>query len=70
MNYLDIQVTETEYEAIFKEAKAIVGAFGKNPFVKIPATTTGIAGFAADWEKAFDYRTLGSMMQNFSFFDV
>ena len=39
---LHIQVTETEYEAIVKEAKAIVKAFGKNTFVKIPATDVGL----------------------------
>ena len=39
---LHIQVTETEYEAIVKEAKAIVKAFGKNTYVKIPATDIGL----------------------------
>ena len=39
---LHIQVTETEYEAIVKEAKAIVKAFGKNTYVKIPATDVGL----------------------------
>ena len=39
---LHIQVTETEYEAIVEEAKAIVKAFGKNTFVKIPATDVGM----------------------------
>lgn len=39
---LHIQVTETEYEAIVKEAKMIVKAFGKKTFVKIPATDIGL----------------------------
>ncbi len=39
---LHIQVTETEYEAIVKEAKMIVKAFGKKSFVKIPATDIGL----------------------------
>ena len=39
---LHIQVTETEYEAIVKEAKMIVKAFGKKTFVKIPATDVGL----------------------------
>ena len=39
---LHIQVTETEYDAIVKEAKAIVKAFGKNTYVKIPATDIGL----------------------------
>ena len=39
---LHIQVTETEYEAIVKEAKAIVKAFGKNTYGKIPATDIGL----------------------------
>ena len=39
---LHIQVTETEYEKMIAEAKAIVKAFGKNTFVKIPATDVGL----------------------------
>ena len=39
---LHIQVTETEYEKIVAEAKAIVKAFGKNTYVKIPATDVGL----------------------------
>ena len=39
---LHIQVTETEYDAIVKEAKMIVKAFGKKTFVKIPATDIGL----------------------------
>ena len=39
---LHIQVTETEYEAIVSEAKMIVKTFGKNTFVKIPATDVGL----------------------------
>ena len=39
---LHIQVTETDYDAIISEAKAIVKTFGKNTFVKIPATDIGL----------------------------
>ncbi len=39
---LHIQVTETEYEKIVEEAKAIVDVFGKNTFVKIPVTDVGL----------------------------
>ena len=39
---LHIQVTETEYEKIVEEAKAIVDTFGKNTFVKIPVTDVGL----------------------------
>ena len=39
---LHIQVTETEYEKMIAEAKAIVKAFGKNTYVKIPATDVGL----------------------------
>ncbi len=39
---LHIQVTETEYEKILTEAKAIVKAFGKNTYVKIPANDVGM----------------------------
>lgn len=39
---LHIQVTETEHEKMIAEAKAIVKAFGKNTFVKIPATDVGL----------------------------
>ena len=39
---LHIQVTETEYKAIVAEAKAIVSAFGKNTYIKIPATDVGL----------------------------
>ena len=44
---LHIQVTETEFEKIVAEAKAIVKAFGKNTFVKIPATDVGLRATAA-----------------------
>ncbi len=39
---LHVQVTETEYERIVEEAKAIVAYLGKNTFVKIPATDVGL----------------------------
>ncbi len=41
---LHVQVTETEYEKIVEEAKAIVKFLGnkKNTFVKIPATPVGL----------------------------
>ena len=44
---LHIQVTETEYAKIVSEAEAIVKAFGKNTFVKIPATDVGLRATAA-----------------------
>jgi len=39
---LHIQVTETRFEKIIEEAEALVEAFGKNTFVKIPVTDTGL----------------------------
>ena len=39
---LHIQVTETEYEKIIEEAKAMVSLFGKNTFVKIPVSDVGL----------------------------
>ena len=39
---LHVQVTEKTFENIVAEAEAIVGAFGKNTFVKIPATDVGL----------------------------
>ena len=39
---LHIQVTETEYDKIVEEAQAIVNAFGKNTYVKIPVTDVGL----------------------------
>lgn len=41
---LHVQVTETEYDKIVEEAKAIVAYLGNkdNTFVKIPATPTGL----------------------------
>ena len=44
---LHIQVTETEFDKIVSEAKAIVNAFGKNTFVKIPATDVGLRATSA-----------------------
>ncbi|MBP5428014.1 MAG: fructose-6-phosphate aldolase [Clostridia bacterium] len=44
---LHIQVTETEFEKIVAEAKLIVKTFGKNTFVKIPATDVGLRATAA-----------------------
>lgn len=39
---LHVQVTETSYDRIVEEARAIVSAFGPNTFVKIPATDVGL----------------------------
>lgn len=39
---LHIQVTETGYDAMMKEAEAIVRAFGQHTYVKIPATDVGL----------------------------
>jgi fructose-6-phosphate aldolase 2 len=39
---LHVQVTEKTFEKIVREAEAIVAAFGKNTFVKIPATDVGL----------------------------
>ncbi len=39
---LHVQVTETEYERILAEARAIVAYLGENTFVKIPATDVGL----------------------------
>ena len=39
---LHVQVTESEYEKIVKEAKAIVNFLGKNTFVKIPVSDVGL----------------------------
>ena len=39
---LHIQVTETSFDRIIKEAEALVSAFGKNTFVKIPVTDIGL----------------------------
>ena len=39
---LHIQVTETHCDKMVKEAEAIVAHFGKNTFVKIPATDEGL----------------------------
>ena len=43
---LHVQVTETEYEKIVEEAKAIVAFLGRNTFVKIPATDVGLRACA------------------------
>ncbi|MBO5907244.1 MAG: fructose-6-phosphate aldolase [Clostridia bacterium] len=39
---LHIQVTETKFEDIIREAEALVRTFGKNTYVKIPVTDTGL----------------------------
>jgi fructose-6-phosphate aldolase 2 len=39
---LHVQVTETEYDKIIEEAKALVAFLGKNTYVKIPATDVGL----------------------------
>jgi len=44
---LHIQVTETDFDKIVAEAKLIVKTFGKNTFVKIPATDVGLRATAA-----------------------
>lgn len=44
---LHIQVTETDFDKIIAEAKLIVRTFGKNTFVKIPATDVGLRATAA-----------------------
>ena len=43
---LHVQVTETEYERIVEEAKAIVAFLGRNTFVKIPSTDVGLRAAA------------------------
>ena len=43
---LHVQVTETEYERIVEEAKALVAYLGRNTFVKIPATDVGLRACA------------------------
>ena len=43
---LHVQVTETEYEKIVEEAKAIVSFLGRNTFVKIPSTDVGLRATA------------------------
>ena len=39
---LHVQVTESEYDKMLEEARAIVDCLGQNTFVKIPATPEGI----------------------------
>ncbi len=39
---LHIQLTETEYDRIIEEAKALVGLLGKKTYVKIPVTDVGL----------------------------
>jgi fructose-6-phosphate aldolase 2 len=39
---LHIQITENSFEKIIEEAEAIVDTFGKNTYVKIPATDVGL----------------------------
>lgn len=43
---LHVQVTETEYEKIVEEARAIVAFLGKNTFIKIPVTDVGLRATA------------------------
>ena len=43
---LHVQVTETEYEKILEEARALVKFLGKNTFIKIPATEVGLRACA------------------------
>ena len=42
MKELHVQVTETDYDRILEEARAIVRLLGKNTFAKIPATDIGL----------------------------
>ena len=44
---LHVQVTETDYDKIIEEAKALVGFLGKNTFIKIPATEVGLKACTA-----------------------
>jgi fructose-6-phosphate aldolase 2 len=39
---LHVQLTETEFEKIIEEAEALVSAFGKNTYIKIPVTDIGL----------------------------
>lgn len=39
---LHVQVTETDYDKIIEEAKALVAYLGRNTFVKIPVTDVGL----------------------------
>lgn len=39
---LHVQVTETSFDRIIREAEALVSTFGKNTFVKIPVTDVGL----------------------------
>lgn len=39
---LHVQVTETSFDRIIREAEALVSTFGKNTFVKIPVTDIGL----------------------------
>lgn len=39
---LHVQVTESEYDRILAEARAIVAYLGKNTYVKLPATDVGL----------------------------
>ncbi len=39
---LHVQLTETEYDKIIEEAKALIDLLGKNTFVKIPVTDVGL----------------------------
>ena len=43
---LHVQVTETEYDRIVEEAKALVALLGRNTFVKIPLTDVGLRATA------------------------
>ena len=44
---LHVQVTETKYEKIIEEARALASFLGKNTFIKIPATEVGFRACAA-----------------------
>lgn len=51
---LHIQVTETDYDAMIEEAKKIVKVFGKNTFVKIPASDIGLKATKALAEEGYN----------------
>ena len=44
---LHLQVTETEYDRIIAEAKALYALLGPNTFIKIPATDVGLKATSA-----------------------
>ena len=49
-----VQVTESEYDKIIEEAKAIVNFLGKNTFVKIPISDVGLRATKALSDMGYD----------------